>query len=110
MAVRCARPSTGSGEEMYRDLRAAVIVAALGAAAACSDGPLAPPAPITDLPPDLAAITFTAEGTPTAPFTMLELRQTGGFSGFVAVDAAGRPVLVFPPPGTPAGFTPPPHR
>jgi hypothetical protein len=89
---------------MYRDLRAAVVILALGAAA-CSDGPLAPPTPITDLPPDLAAITFTAEGTPTAPFTMLELRQTGGFSGFVAVDGVGRPVWFFRTRGTSSGFT-----
>lgn len=82
----------------------AVMAAALGAAA-CSDAPLAPLPPLTDLPPDLAAVTFTAQGRPTAPYTMLELRQTGGFSGFVAVDRAARPVWFFRTQGTAFGFT-----
>ena len=70
--------------------------------AACSDGPLTP---IADLPPDLAAVTFTAEGRPTAPYMMLELRQPGGFSGFVAVNGAGRPVWFFRTLGTSSGHT-----
>jgi hypothetical protein len=89
---------------MSRALRAAAAIITL-AAAACSEAPLAPPTPIADLPPDLAAVTFTAEGTPTAPYTMLELRQTGGFTGFVAVDGAGRPVWFFRTQGTSSGFT-----
>jgi hypothetical protein len=88
---------------MLRALRVTVVSIALGVAA-CSDATLAP-APIADLPADLAAITFTAEGTPTAPYTMLELRQTGGFSGFVAVDGAGRPVWFFRTQGTSSSFT-----
>ena len=86
---------------MLGDLRAVVILA-IGVAA-CSDAPFAPD-PIADLPPDLAAITFAAEGRPTAPYTMLELRMTGGFSGFVAVDGAGRPVWFFRTLGTSSGF------
>jgi hypothetical protein len=85
------------------DLRVAVIVAL--AAVACSDGSDTPLAPLADLPPDLAAVSFSAEGTPTAPYTMLELRQTGGFSGFVAVDGAGRPVWFFRTLGTASGHT-----
>lgn len=88
---------------MYRALRATVVILSLGAAA-CSDATLAP-APISELPADLAAITFTAQGTPTAPYTMLELRRTGGFSGFVAVDGAGRPVWFFRTQGTASSFT-----
>jgi hypothetical protein len=87
---------------MRVDLRAALLVA-LGAAA-CSDAPFAPLPPLAELPPDLAAITFRAEGRSTAPYTMLELRQTGGFSGFVAVDGAGRPVWLFRTQGTSSGF------
>lgn len=85
-------------------LRAAVLAALLGTAA-CSDDPFVPLDPLTDLPPDLAAITFTAEGRPTAPYTMLEVRNPAGFSGFVAVDGAGRPVWYFRTRGTSSGFT-----
>jgi hypothetical protein len=81
--------------------RLAVVILAL-ACAACGDAPLAP---LTDLPADLAAVSFSVEGRPTAPYTMLELRQTGGFSGFVAVDRAGRPVWYFRTQGTSSGFT-----
>lgn len=84
-------------------LRPPVLVA-LGVAA-CSDAPFTPLPPLADLPPDLAAVTFSAQGRPTAPYTMLELRHRAGFNGFVAVDGAGRPVWFFRTEGNPAGFT-----
>ena len=87
-----------------RGVLCAAVLAALGAAA-CSDAPFTPMEPLTDLPADLAAVTFTAEGTPTVPYMMLELRQTGGFSGFVVVDGAGRPVWYFRTQGTASSFT-----
>lgn len=89
---------------MPGDLRVAVMIAVGVAVAACSDAPF-DPGPIASLPPDLAAVTFTAEGTPTAPYTMLEIRQAGGFSGFVVVDGAGRPVWFFRTRGTASSFT-----
>lgn len=87
-------------------MRGRLIAATLVAAAAsgCSDDPFAPQ-PLEDLPADLAAITFTAEGRPSTPYVMLELRHTGGFSGFVAVDADARPVWYFRTQGTSSGFT-----
>jgi hypothetical protein len=80
-------------------------LAVLVALAACSDGTDGPLVPLSDLPADLAAVTFAAQGTPSAPYTMLELRQTGGFLGFVAVDAAGRPVWFFRTVGSSSGWT-----
>lgn len=88
---------------MRGNLRAAFILAL--AAAGCSDAPFTPLPPLAEPPPDLAAITFTARGRPTAPYMMLELRQTGGFNGFVAVDGAGRPVWFFRTQGTSSGFS-----
>jgi hypothetical protein len=85
-------------------LHTMVLTLVLGAAG-CSGSPIAPLPPLAELPPDLAAITFSATGTPSAPYTMLELRRTGGFSGFVAVDAAGRPVWFFRTLGTSSSFT-----
>lgn len=61
--------------------------------------------PLMDLPPDLAAVTFTASGRPTTPHVMLELRHPEGFSGFVAVNAAGAPVWFFRTRGSPFSFT-----
>jgi hypothetical protein len=73
------------------------------AATACDDptGPERPP--LTDLPPDLAAVTFTATGRPSFPYTMLELRHAQGFRGFVAVNGAGQPVWFFRTVGGPFG-------
>lgn len=61
--------------------------------------------PLSELPADLAAITFKAEGSPTAPYTMLEPNQPGGFSGFVAVNGEGKPVWYFRTKGGTGGFT-----
>ncbi|MGH7460897.1 MAG: aryl-sulfate sulfotransferase [Longimicrobiales bacterium] len=47
---------------------------------------------LADLPPDLAAVALQTEGRPSAPYTMLELRQAGGFSGYVTINASGQPV------------------
>jgi hypothetical protein len=77
----------------------------LAVVTACAEAPLAPLPPLADLPADLAAITFSAEGTPSTPYTMLELRANGGFSGFVAVNGAGQPVWFFRTRGTSSGFT-----
>lgn len=76
------------------------------AVAGCSEVlPLAPLPPLDDLPHDLAAVHFSATGRPTLPYTMLELRQPGGFRGFVAIDGAGRPVWYFRTVGSPFGFS-----
>ena len=47
---------------------------------------------IVELPADLAAAQIQTEGRASAPYTMLELRQGDGFSGFVSVNRAGQPV------------------
>jgi hypothetical protein len=52
-------------------------------------------APLAEMPADLAAIGFAAQGRPSAPYTMLEIRQVGGFSGFVIVNGTGQPVWFF---------------
>jgi hypothetical protein len=85
----------------------ALALSAAAALAACADTPLEPPllTPLTDLPGDLAAVTFTAIGAPTVPYTMLELRSPGGFTGFVAIDASSRPVWYFRTVGSPFSFT-----
>lgn len=88
---------------MRADLRAVLIVALV--AGACTDQPFTPREPLAVLPPDLAEVTFAAEGTPTAPYTMLELRNPAGFSGFVAVNGAGLPVWFFRTQGTASSFT-----
>ncbi|HTR81717.1 MAG TPA: aryl-sulfate sulfotransferase [Bacteroidota bacterium] len=62
-------------------------------------------APLADLPSDLAADTFSVEGSPSAPYTMVELNQTGGFNGFVAVNGEGKPVWFFRTQGGASGFT-----
>lgn len=76
----------------------------------CSDAPVSPPVvpiklPLTNLPSDLAAVTFNATGTSTAPYTMLELNQSGGFNGFVAMNSDGKPVWYFRTQGGASGFT-----
>lgn len=74
--------------------------------AACDDAPLAPELPpLTELPADLAAVTFTAEGRPTAPYALLEIRHDEGFRGFVAVNREGLPVWFFRTVGSPSGAT-----
>ncbi len=73
---------------------------------ACGDGPSAPEfRPPIELPPDLAAVTFVAEGRPTAPYTLLEIRQQEGFRGFVAVNGDGRTVWFYRTAGSPLGAT-----
>jgi hypothetical protein len=71
-----------------------VAACALAALACESPVELARP-PLADLPADLAAVGFAAQGRPSAPYTMLEIRQVGGFSGFVMVNGAGQPVWFF---------------
>lgn len=83
-----------------------IAAALLVPAAGCSDpaGPSQRP-PIPDLPADLAAISFVTQGSMSVPYMMLELRQPGGFRGFVAVNNEGRPVWFFRTIGSPLGFT-----
>jgi len=72
----------------------------------CSDLPLGPErGPLEDVPHDLAAVTFTAEGRLSSPYVLLEIRHGQGFQGFVAVDGAGRPVWFFRTIGGPLGAT-----
>src|SRR5262245_49889816 len=72
------------------------LTAACAVLACACESPSAPlHAPLTDLPPDLAAIRMQAEGRPTAPYTMLELRQANGFSGFVLINGRGQPVWFY---------------
>jgi hypothetical protein len=74
--------------------------------AACSDSPTEPQRPpLVEIPADLAAVTFTTEGEPTAPYALLELRHPQGFRGFVAVNGAGQPVWFFRTAGNPFGAT-----
>ncbi|HEX7049395.1 MAG TPA: aryl-sulfate sulfotransferase [Longimicrobiales bacterium] len=96
-----ARRSSGSAWRMI-----AIAAGAALAPIACGDAPLAPELPpLTELPPDLANVSFAAEGHPTAPYALLEIRQSEGFRGFVAVNAAGRPVWFFRTTGSPSGAT-----
>jgi hypothetical protein len=44
------------------------------------------------LPPDLAAVTFTATGSPTTPLALVHLFDENGFKGYVIVDAQGEVV------------------
>ena len=60
---------------------------------------------LAEIPADLAAVKFTSEGSPTAPYVMLELNRPGGFSGFVALNRDARPVWYFRTRGGPNGFT-----
>ena len=90
-------------------MRRSLYVAAIAALSTlgCSDATTAvdPYPPLTDLPPDLAAMTFTAEGKPSSPYVMLEVRSTPGFSGFVIVNGAGEPVWFFRTQGTSSSFS-----
>ncbi|MSS71582.1 MAG: hypothetical protein EXS64_08840 [Candidatus Latescibacteria bacterium] len=61
--------------------------------------------PLTDLPDDLAALTFTAEGRLSTPYVMLELSQPGGLNGFVVLSGEGLPVWYFRTVGGAVGFT-----
>jgi hypothetical protein len=61
--------------------------------------------PLGELPEDLAAVTFTAEGRLSASYALLEIRHPEGFSGFVAVSGEGRPVWFFRTDGGPLGAT-----
>ncbi|MFW6090058.1 MAG: aryl-sulfate sulfotransferase [Gemmatimonadota bacterium] len=72
----------------------------------CTESPSGPERPpLAELPPDLADIDFVAEGRPTAPYALLEIRQEDGFRGFVAVNGDGEPVWFFRTEGNPAGAT-----
>lgn len=81
--------------------------AAVAALAGCIDDPLGPSLlpPIEDLPADLAQVSFVTMGRASVPYFMLELRDTDGFRGFVAVNDAGRPVWFFRTTGSPFSFT-----
>lgn len=72
---------------------------------ACDRSPSGPDLPEIDVPADLAAVQLTAAGMPTAPYVMLELNHPDGFSGFVMVNGAGRPVWYFRTDGAPFSFT-----
>lgn len=69
----------------------------------CESSPTGPRPPLAELPADLAAVTFTTEGRATAPYVLLEIRDPGGFRGFVAIDSDGRPVWFFRTEGNPFG-------
>jgi len=74
------------------------------AQAGCSDDPTGPTRePLAELPEDLAMVSFTASGTPTAPYALLEIRASSGFRGFVAIDAEGSPAWFFRTLGSPSG-------
>lgn len=76
------------------------------APSACVDSPVSPERPpLSDLPADLAAVTFAADGRSTAPYTLLEIRHQEGFRGFVAVNREGEPVWFFRTQGSPSGAT-----
>ncbi|HEX6939820.1 MAG TPA: aryl-sulfate sulfotransferase [Longimicrobiales bacterium] len=105
-ALRAARPPSPRRAHGRRTIATAAVVAALGSVACEDDAPTAPALrePIA-LPEDLAAVAFTAEGRPTSPYVLLEIRQPDGFRGFVAVNAAGEPVWFFRTLGSPSGAT-----
>ncbi len=87
-------------------VRAALAAWPVLAVAACGDSPTEPRLrPPIEPPPDLAAVTFTAQGRPTAPYVLLEISHGDGFRGFVAVNAGGQPVWFFRTEGGPVGFT-----
>lgn len=107
-------PSSGSGParrsgrapEPHRRCRTLMAASLTLTMSGCGDSPSEPPlrAPI-ELPGDLAAVSFTADGRPTAPYVLLEIRHAEGFRGFVAVNADGRPVWFFRTVGSPSGAT-----
>lgn len=86
-------------------LRRSAYFAVILATLSCSDSSFTPLEPLTSLPADLAAVTFTATGQPTTPYVMLELRNPTGYSGFVAVNGSGQPVWMFRTQGTASGST-----
>ncbi|MQA90437.1 MAG: hypothetical protein GEU90_09400 [Gemmatimonas sp.] len=95
---RAAQPS-----RLSRTLLAASVILT---GSGCAESPFEPQLrPPIDLPADLAGVSFTAEGQPTAPYILLEIRHAEGFSGFVAVNANGRPVWFFRTVGGPFGAT-----
>src|SRR5688572_15403666 len=103
------RPGDGGTARWATPGRLSVLLALLAGlplAAACGDSPAEPRLrPPIEPPPDLAAVTFTATGRPTAPYVLLEIRHDSGFQGFVAVDGHGRPVWFFRTEGGPVGAT-----
>jgi hypothetical protein len=85
---------------------AAVTTLAAVLLTACTEGPFAPARdPLPSLPDDLAAVVFTAEGTLSTPYVLLEIRHSAGFRGFVVVDGQGAPVWYFRTIGGPLGAT-----
>lgn len=100
----CKRSGSAFDRACGRRVRLYLPVAALLLQACDSDPilPLLPP--LDEIPADLAEITFLAEGRPTAPYTMLEVRHPGGFRGFVAVNGAGQPVWYHRTLGSPHSF------
>ena len=103
--VRLPREAAAGRRELVIERPAVAALAAVGLMSiGCVESPLAPERlPLTSVPPDLAGITFEAEGRSTAPYTLLELRQTDGFSGFVAVNSSGLSVWYFRTVGSPFG-------
>ncbi len=96
--------------QMKNILAATVILIAAGSImGSCNTNPTSivvqPRPPLTDLPADLAAVNFKTEGSPSAPYTVLELSQTGGFNGFVVVNGEGKPVWFFRTKAGTGGFT-----
>lgn len=73
---------------------------------ACADSPTAPQRSALDsLPPALEAISFTANGRPTSPYVLLELRGEEDYGAFAAVNADGEIVWFFETEGSPFGAT-----
>jgi hypothetical protein len=86
-----------------------ILIAAGSIMGSCNTNPTSivvqPKPPLTDLPADLAAVNFKTEGSPSAPYTVLELSQSGGFNGFVVVNGEGKPVWFFRTKAGTGGFT-----
>jgi hypothetical protein len=83
------------------------VVLAVALLTACSDSPVGPELvpSLTDPPPDIAGITFTAEGRPTSPYVLLEIHHEDGFRGFLAVNGESEPVWFHRTVGGPSGHT-----
>ncbi|MFW6201423.1 MAG: aryl-sulfate sulfotransferase [Gemmatimonadota bacterium] len=96
--------SDGAERSWARGGVTVVVFSAVAAVGACTDWTTAPErAALEELPTDLAAVTFEAEGRPTVPYVLLELSHAEGFRGYVAVNGEGRPVWYFRTEGGPVG-------
>jgi hypothetical protein len=72
---------------------------------ACGESPVAVLPPLVNAPAELVGMTASVTGQTTAPYIMLELVLSNGFSGFVAVNSQAQPVWYFRTQGGPMAFT-----